>query len=606
MENQAIKKNFKFKNNNSFIYINTQPKALRLSKTPIMANIKKRSLNLNQNKLNNNNNDKSVLKKKPYINFNFNLIQNRNMNNQTKIRTITPNLKLREIVNKKFRENNFNDLNNLLKFKTEFPEISKLNPNFLHKSYIHTENNYNYNNNNNKRESNENIDRQLKLIFVMKNKISELNKIIKEKNKEIFNLKNGIQINNIYNNDYTAVGQKIAEKEKNLYEEKNNISNNNNNVFNTQKKENKNNNIIKNKENNLKKVNSKKNNIHNNHNYNHGNMHRGLTPINKTNNNNNNEIEKLNKEIQNLNKIITSLDEKYQQEILKNKEFSQKFTFIKNCTFGMNAPKVKIDEKIKNYENRIIDLEEELYQYKERENKKKLILSTDDYSNIHICLNALLIMNKIKEENILNNVSQISFENLEQISNNICDLLKIEDNNLISSFINDYIIKNKKNVLCILTFEELYKYNISNNNNNINNNKLFSFLKEKCIIYDYTKEKKIPIFYLRHIYNEFCFKNKKRKNEEEFFNIVYICKKCPNNNNYKNIYDIYYDNLVVEEENDEKIVNDFIETIMKEELEKVKRKNREKEINSKLSNYIKRIKINKSDKYEPNEDDFII
>ena len=107
MENQAIKKNFKFKNNNSFIYINTQPKALRLSKTPIMANIKKRSLNLNQNKLNNNNNDKSVLKKKPYINFNFNLIQNRNMNNQTKIRTITPNLKLREIVNKKFRENNF-------------------------------------------------------------------------------------------------------------------------------------------------------------------------------------------------------------------------------------------------------------------------------------------------------------------------------------------------------------------------------------------------------------------------------------------------------------------------------------------------------------------
>ena len=600
MENQAIKKNFKFKNNNSFIYINSPPKALRLSKTPIIANIKKKSLNINQNKINTNNNiDKLGLKKKPYINFNFNLIQNKNMNNQTKIRTITPNLKLREIVNKKFRENNFNNLNNLLKFKTEFPEISKLNPNFLQKSYIHTENNYNYNNN--KRESNENIDRQLKLIFVMKNKISELNKIIKEKNKEILNLKNGIQINNICNNDYTSMNQKIAEKDKNLYEEKKNI--NNSNVLNTQKKENKNN-IIKDKENNLKKSNFNKNSIQNqNHNYNHGNMHRGLTPIHK---NNNNEIEKLNKEIQNLNKIISNLDEKYKQEIIKNKEFSQKFTFIKNCTFGMNAPNVRIDERIKNYENKIIRLEEEIFQYQSRENKKKLILSTDDYSNIHICLNALLIMNKIKEENILNNISQISFENLEQITNNICDLLKIEDNNLISSFINDYIIKNKKNALCILTFEELYKYNISNNNN-VENSKLFSFLKEKCIIYDYTKESKIPIFYLRHIYNEFCFKNKKNKKEEEFFYIVYICKNCPNNNNYNNLYDIYYDNLEVEEEeDDEKIVNNFIETIMREELEKVKRKKREREINSKLSNYIKRKKINKSDKYEFNEDDFYI
>ena len=50
-------------------------------------------------------------------------------------------------------------------------------------------------------------------------------------------------------------------------------------------------------------------------------------------------------------------------------------------------------------------------------------------------------MNKIKEDNILKNINQISFENIEQISNNICDLLKIENNNLISSFINDYIIK---------------------------------------------------------------------------------------------------------------------------------------------------------------------
>ena len=597
MENRAIKQNFKFKNNNSFIYINTPPKALRLSKTPILANLKKKSLNLNPNKLNNNN-EKLVVKKKPYINFNFNLIQNKNMNNP-KIRTITPNLKLREIVNKKFRENNFNNLNNILKFKTEFPEISKLNPNFLYKSYIHTENNYNYNNN--KIGSNENIDRQLKIIFVMKNKISELNKIIKEKNREILNLKSALQINNIYNNDYNTINQKVAEKEKNLNVEKNNV-----NALNIQKKENKNN-IIKDKENNLKKINAKKIGIQNN-NYNHGNMSRGLTPINK----NNNEIEKLNKEIQNLNQIISNLDEKYQQEIRKNKEFSQKFTFIKNCTFGMNAPTIKIEEKIKNYENKIIDLEEEIFQYKEKENKKKLILSNDDYSNIHICLNALLIMNKIKEENILNNINQISFETSEYISTNICDILKIEDNNLISSFINDYIIKNKKNALCKLTFEELYKYNVPNNNNNVNNSKLFSFIKEKCVVYDYIKEGKIPIFYLRHIYNEFCYKNKISENEKEFFYIVYICKKSPKNNNYNSIYDIYYDNLITEDENDdsynEKIVNNFIESIMNEELEKLRKKNKEKEIYAKLSNYIKKKKINKNknDKYNLNDDDYII
>ena len=34
MESRAIKQNYKFKNNNSFIYISNTPKVLRFSKTP--------------------------------------------------------------------------------------------------------------------------------------------------------------------------------------------------------------------------------------------------------------------------------------------------------------------------------------------------------------------------------------------------------------------------------------------------------------------------------------------------------------------------------------------------------------------------------------------
>ena len=201
MENTSIKRDFKFRNNNSFIYINNTPKILRFSKTPIMGNLDKKNLNKRVS-----NNEKILLKKKPYINFNFNLIQNKNMNNK-KIRTITPNLKLREIVNKKFRENKYQNLNSLIKCQTELPDISNYNK-IQNKSYILTEINK-------KKDQNENLDKQLKLVFVMKNKINELNKIIKEKNREIINLKNGELLLNNFNNF------KPAEKDKNISEEKN-------------------------------------------------------------------------------------------------------------------------------------------------------------------------------------------------------------------------------------------------------------------------------------------------------------------------------------------------------------------------------------------------
>ena len=613
MENQTIKHKFKFKNNNSFIYINNTPKILRLSKTPIISNIDKKSIN--QKKLNTN--EKLHLKKKAFINFNFNLIQNKNLYNK-KIRTITPNLHLRELVNQKFRENNFQNINKNVSRKTELPSIIKKyinhsNKNKSYKSYINTDSNIK------KKDKNENINKQIKLIFVMKNKINKLNNVIKDKNQELINIKNNN--NNLNNNNSNYINQKNSVKENKIFEEKNTNSNKN---INDNKKENKN--ISKDKENNLRIKNLKNENNINNNNRNK----KRLTPINSKHN----EAEKLCKEIQNLNQIINNLDEKYQQEIKRNKEVNQKYNFIKNCTFGAKTPIIKIDEKIKNYENKIIDLEEQLFQLKQQENNRKkqnIILSNEEYSNIQICLNVLLIINKIKEENILNNIDIISYENTEKISTNICNLLKISDNNLITNFINDYISKNKKNFLFALTFDELFKYNISNINLNSlsKDNNLISFLKERCIIFDYKKKGIIPIYYLRHIYNEFCYKNNKHKNEQELFDIVYICKKNYAEHLFNSINDIYYNNLIINEKakiiqninesdndndnsNDEKTVKNFIESILDEELEKNKKREKydkllkDRSYNKKNKKYKNQNISSINNNFNNNDDELII
>jgi hypothetical protein len=89
---------------------------------------------------------------------------------------------------------------------------------------------------------------------------------------------------------------------------------------------------------------------------------------------------------------------------------------------------------------------------------------------------------------------------------------------------------------------------------------------------------------MRHIYNEFCYKNKKEKNEKEFFELVYLCKKNLKNSYYNNVYDLSYDNLVRDEkENENLVVKNFIDLIMNEEIEKV----REREEYKKFSKFNK-------------------
>ena len=553
MENESIKKKFKLKENNSFFCINNTPKMLRLSAAPVLISNKTKKNLQPINKLNNFDN-KNIFKKKPYINFNFNVIQNKNMNNK-KIRTITPNLRLREIVNRQIRENKNLNFNNIIKCKTELPDIFSINPNH-NKSYIHTDSNAK------KKETADNMDRQLKLIFVMKNKINELNKIINEKNQEINLLKNGENNYNTIKDIKKNNNNNLIDKKKNenldikrVSKERNmNINNNmnlvktDNNKFKKIKNENKN--IIKEK--NIDKENSKINEI--------------TKKYNETISNNN-------KEIQNLKKIITELEDKCQQEINKNKEMNQKYSFIRNCTFGLGGPQIQNEEKLREKENKIIKLEEELIQLqlkeekekklleKEKKNPEKILLSDEEYSNIQICLNALIKKFNINEENIMKGIDKVSLANIDKIANNICNLLKITNNKLISNFMNDYIITNSGN-LNSFVFKDLFKYDIFDDN--FIHNDLSSFLKERSIIYDYKKKGKIPVEYLRHIYREFCFKNNRRESETEFFHVVYACKQ----HNYSSyLFDIFYDNLVIEdEEKNEKAVKSFIDSILNEEL----------------------------------------
>ena len=608
MESHQVKHNFHFKNNNSFIYINNTPKMLRISKTPIMNLGKKKTNSKIYN--NSNTNEKHNIKKKPYINLNFNLTQNKNLHNN-KIRTITPNLKLREIVNKKFSENNLHNFINK-KCKTELPEImTHMFSKNKNTKFLNTEANY-------KKKDSIEMDRQLKLIFVMKNKISELNKVIKEKNLEITNLKNIIPINN----NYSTININNIDKTKNTTEDKN-LNTFNNIEANIEKKrisKDKNSNINKkenNRSTNSRTVNNNYTSNYNNNYYNNNSKYNNnsnytistkyinknnikFTPIKK----NNNEIDKLNREIQNLNKKITSLDEKYRQEIKKNNEVNQKYNYIKNCTFGINVPTVQAEEKIKNYENKIIDLEEQIFQLKQKENKKneKIILPNEDYLDVQLCLNALILSYDIKEKDIMENIEDISLEKKEKIANIICDLLKISDNILISNFINDYLIKNKRNNVYPTNFNSLIQYKISNNN--FINNDLVSFLKERCTIYDYEKKGKIPLYYLRHLYNEFCFKNYKEKDEKELFIVVYTCKNNTYNNISNSIYDIYYNNLKIndydinkalyneEYEENEKAVKEFIDSIMKEEIEKLKQRKKENENNKHTHTHTSKFKPN--------------
>lgn len=564
MEKYVLNQKIKLKENNSFIYLNHSPNVLKLSSSPLLiSNIAKKINNINIKK---NSNDKNNLKKKPNINFNLNLI-NKNNISQKQIRTITPNLKLRELVNKKLRENDFHNLKNI-KSKIDLPDINQ------NKNYLHTDLNA-------QKKDNDNMDRQLKLIFIMKNKINELNKIIKEKNQEINNLKNGELTRSVTQLREKAVNNHLLSKKTydnyEIKKESKNLSKSMNNI-----------NAIKNENSRFKKIKKDYKDSHKDNSKDNfkerDNGGKKINSINSLTKKYNEIITNNNKEIQNLRKIITELEEKYLQEKNKNKEINQKYTFMRNCTFGTNGPQNKYDEKIRELQNKIIILEEQLYQYKIKEKQQKekkirnemkiiknnnknekIILSDKEYSNIQICLNSLIEKFNLSEGKIKDGIKEYTFDNIDKISSHICGLLKISNSYLIPNFINDYFIKNAK-ILYSTPFKELAKYKASKED--FINDSLNSFIKERSIIYDYKKKGRISIYYLRHLYNEFCFKNNKKENDKEFFKIVYTCKK----DNYSSrLFDIFYDNLIVNDNHDEQdeiVIRNFVDSIFDLEMQK--------------------------------------
>ena len=564
MEKYVLNQKIKLKENNSFIYLNHSPNVLKLSSSPLLiSNIAKKINNINIKK---NSNDKNNLKKKPNINFNLNLI-NKNNISQKQIRTITPNLKLREIVNKKLRENDFHNLKNI-KCKIDLPDINQ------NKNYLHTDLNA-------QKKDNDNMDRQLKLIFIMKNKINELNKIIKEKNQEINNLKNGELTRSVTQLREKAVNNHLLSKKTydnyEIKKESKNLSKSMNNI-----------NAIKNENSRFKKIKKDYKDSHKDNSKDNfkerDNGGKKINSINSLTKKYNEIITNNNKEIQNLRKIITELEEKYLQEKNKNKEINQKYTFMRNCTFGTNGPQNKYDEKFRELQNKIIILEEQLYQYKIKEKQQKekkirnemkiiknnnknekIILSDKEYSNIQICLNSLIEKFNLSEGKIKDGIKEYTFDNIDKISSHICGLLKISNSYLIPNFINDYFIKNAK-ILYSTPFKELAKYKASKED--FINDSLNSFIKERSIIYDYKKKGRISIYYLRHLYNEFCFKNNKKENDKEFFKIVYTCKK----DNYSSrLFDIFYDNLIVNDNHDaqdEIVIRNFVDSIFDLEMQK--------------------------------------
>lgn len=564
MEKYVLNQKIKLKENNSFIYLNHSPNVLKLSSSPLLiSNIAKKINNINIKK---NSNDKNNLKKKPNINFNLNLI-NKNNISQKQIRTITPNLKLREIVNKKLRENDFHNLKNI-KCKIDLPDINQ------NKNYLHTDLNA-------QKKDNDNMDRQLKLIFIMKNKINELNKIIKEKNQEINNLTNGELTRSVTQLREKAVNNHLLSKKTydnyEIKKESKNLSKSMNNI-----------NAIKNENSRFKKIKKDYKDSHKDNSKDNfkerDNGGKKINSINSLTKKYNEIITNNNKEIQNLRKIITELEEKYLKEKNKNKEINQKYTFMRNCTFGTNGPQNKYDEKFRELQNKIIILEEQLYQYKIKEKQQKekkirnemkiiknnnknekIILSDKEYSNIQICLNSLIEKFNLSEGKIKDGIKEYTFDNIDKISSHICGLLKISNSYLIPNFINDYFIKNAK-ILYSTPFKELAKYKASKED--FINDSLNSFIKERSIIYDYKKKGRISIYYLRHLYNEFCFKNNKKENDKEFFKIVYTCKK----DNYSSrLFDIFYDNLIVNDNHDEQdeiVIRNFVDSIFDLEMQK--------------------------------------
>ena len=318
-----------------------------------------------------------------------------------------------------------------------------------------------------------------------------------------------------------------------------------------------------------------------------------------------NEINKLEEEIKTLKNNLENLNNKYQIELENKKDIEQKYKFLKDNMKENHLKEKdinKYEDKIIEQENKIISLQDELNILKNNTKNKKykitkesfeiisskkninLILQKKNYDDIQLILNVLFDINKIEQNNLLNQINNsiLNFSEINKLSIELCTKLNLKekDNIIMQHFINDFLIKSNlnNNDNNNIELEKLFKYNNMSNNNLINDYKYKKIIYEKCKKYDYKNKQRIPFYYFKHLYKEICYKNKKEFSSNEFYNLLYECKT--QENNICSLYDIFYENLN-KENNEIKInfdyelkypdlVKNFLDKMIKEAYDKKK------------------------------------
>ena len=318
-----------------------------------------------------------------------------------------------------------------------------------------------------------------------------------------------------------------------------------------------------------------------------------------------NEINKLEEEIKTLKNNLENLNNKYQIELENKKDIEQKYKFLKDNMKENHLKEKdinKYEDKIIEQENKIISLQDELNILKNNTKNKKykitkesfeiisskkninLILPKENYDDIQLILNVLFDINKIEQNNLLNQINNsiLNFSEINKLSIELCTKLNLKekDNIIMQHFINDFLIKSNlnNNDNNNIELEKLFKYNNMSNNNLINDYKYKKIIYEKCKKYDYKNKQRIPFYYFKHLYKEICYKNKKEFSSNEFYNLLYECKT--QENNICSLYDIFYENLN-KENNEIKInfdyelkypdlVKNFLDKMIKEAYDKKK------------------------------------
>ena len=318
-----------------------------------------------------------------------------------------------------------------------------------------------------------------------------------------------------------------------------------------------------------------------------------------------NEINKLEEEIKTLKNNLENLNNKYQIELENKKDIEQKYKFLKDNMKENHLKEKdinKYEDKIIEQENKIISLQDELNILKNNTKNKKykitkesfeiisskkninLILPKENYDDIQLILNVLFDINKIEQNNLLNQINNsiLNFSEINKLSIELCTKLNLKekDNIIMQHFINDFLIKSNlnNNDNNNIELEKLFKYNNMSNNNLMNDYKYKKIIYEKCKKYDYKNKQRIPFYYFKHLYKEICYKNKKEFSSNEFYNLLYECKT--QDNNICSLYDIFYENLN-KENNEIKInfdyelkypdlVKNFLDKMIKEAYDKKK------------------------------------